>query len=173
MPSDPHASEEGAASGATESVDLRRRVPVMLGVALAVLVVDQLTKWWALENLVDGPIDLVWTLRLNLVFNRGASFSLGDGFGPLIGVVALGVVVVLLWTGRTMSSLWGSIALGLVLGWALGNLVDRAFRSTDGFMGGAVIDFIDFRWYPVFNVADAGVVVGAILLMLVSYRRSD
>jgi signal peptidase II len=145
----------------------------MLGVALAVLVVDQLTKWWALENLVDGPIDLVWTLRLNLVFNRGASFSLGDGFGPLIGVVALGVVVVLLWTGRTMSSLWGSIALGLVLGGALGNLVDRSFRSTDGFMGGAVIDFIDFRWYPVFNVADAGVVVGAILLMLVSYRRSD
>lgn len=145
----------------------------MAAVAVAVLVVDQLTKWWALENLADRSIDLVWTLRLNLVFNRGASFSMGDGFGPLIGIVALGVVGILLWTGRTMSSLWGSIALGLVLGGALGNLTDRALRSTDGFMGGAVIDFIDFRWYPVFNVADAGVVVGALLLLLVSYRRGE
>jgi signal peptidase II len=146
-------------------------VVLVFVVAAAVLALDQLTKWWALETLDDGMIDVVWTLRFNLVFNRGASFSLGDGFGPFIGVAALAVVGVLLWTGRTVASVWGSIALGLILGGALGNLCDRAFRSTDGFMGGAVIDFIDLQWWPVWNLADAGVVVGAILLLVVSYRR--
>lgn len=172
MSPDAADAPDAGASGVNEAADLRRRIPVIAGVAIAVLLADQLTKWWALQRLVDGPIDIVWTLRLNLVFNRGASFSMGDGFGPFIGVLALGVVAVLLWTGRTMSSLWGSIALGLVVGGALGNLADRAFRSTDGFMGGAVIDFIDFQWYPVFNIADAGVVIGAVLLLLSGYRRS-
>jgi signal peptidase II len=168
-------SDPGAAAEGGSEVDGPRRrrphLPIVFGVAAVVIAVDQLSKWWALENLDDGMIEVVWTLRFNLVFNRGASFSLGDGFGPLIGVLALGVVGVLLWTGRTVKSVWGAVALGLVLGGALGNLIDRAFRSTDGFMGGAVIDFIDLQWWPVWNVADAGVVVGAILLLVVSYRQ--
>lgn len=149
-------------------------LPLVLGVAAAVLVADQLSKWWALENLDTQTIDLVWTLRLNLTFNRGAAFSFGGGggFGPYIGLAALAVVGVLLWTGRQFSSKFGAVALGLVLGGALGNLADRAFRG-DGLFDGAVIDFIDVQWWPIFNVADMGVVIGAILLAIVGMRAPD
>ena len=62
------------------------------------------------------------------------------------------------------------MASGLISGGALGNLLDRAFRGDDGFLHGAVIDFIDLQWWPVFNVADACIVVGAILLVIASFR---
>jgi signal peptidase II len=150
-----------------------RRLIIVVAVAAFVIAVDQLTKWWALNSLQDGPVDVVWTLRWNLVFNSGASFSMGDGMGPVIGVVALVVVGVLLWTGRTVSSTAGAVALGMILGGALGNLIDRAFRAGDGFMGGAVVDFIDVQWWPVWNVADMGVVLGAILLLVVTYRNAE
>jgi signal peptidase II len=137
----------------------------MLGVAAAVVAVDQLTKWWALETLKTQTIDVVWTLRFRLVFNPGASFSLGGGFGRWIGLLALVVVGVLVWQGRAVASRGGAIVLGLILGGALGNLADRAFRARDGFFSGEVVDFVDLQWWPVFNVADACVVVGGILLV--------
>jgi signal peptidase II len=64
-----------------------------------------------------------------------------------------------------------AVALGLVVGGALGNLTDRAFRAGDGFLGGGVIDFVDLQWWPVFNVADSGVVVGAVLLFLLQLNE--
>jgi len=144
-----------------------RRWGIVLGVAAAVVAVDQLTKWWALHVLRTRTVHVVWTLQLDLARNTGAAFSRFVGEGPVIAVLALGVVGVLLWQGRTVSSRPGAIALGLILGGALGNLVDRAFRG-GGFLHGAVVDFIDLQWWPVFNVADACVVVGAILLVIVS-----
>ena len=62
----------------------------------------------------------------------------------------------------------GAVAAGLVAGGALGNLGDRAFRGDDGFLHGAVVDFIDLQWWPIFNVADSAIVVGGILLVVVS-----
>jgi signal peptidase II len=138
-------------------------------VAAIALAVDQLTKWWAIERLTNDPIDLVWTLRLQLTTNTGAAFSLAGDAGPLIALLALGVVVFLLWQGRTITSRAGAVALGLILGGALGNLADRAFRG-DGFFNGGVIDFIDLQWWPVFNVADSCVVIGGILLVIVTLR---
>jgi len=111
---------------------------------------------------------VVWTLRLMLTRNTGAAFSLGGGSGAIIGALALVVVGVLVWQGRTVGSRLGAVALGLVLGGALGNIADRAFRGDGGLFGGAVVDFIDFQWWPVFNVADMGVVIGGILLVVVS-----
>jgi signal peptidase II len=140
----------------------------VLGVAATVVVVDQLTKWWALQNLPGKSVHVFWTLHLDLTRNTGAAFSRFGGQGPLIGVLALAIVGFLLWQGGTVSSRLGSVALGLVLGGALGNLIDRAFRSGGGFMEGAVVDFIDPRWWPVFNVADSCVVIGAILLVIVN-----
>jgi len=142
----------------------------MLGAAAVVVALDQLTKWWADDRLSDGPIHVVWTLRLNLVRNPGSAFSMGRSLGPLLAVVAVVVVLVLVRVGRMVSSTPTAIGLGLVLGGALGNLVDRAFRDGHGFLGGHVVDFIDFQWWPVFNVADMGIVVGGLLLVLLASR---
>jgi signal peptidase II len=135
-------------------------------VAAVVVLLDQLTKHWALNALSDGhTIHLVWTLQLNLAFNTGMAFSKGDGLGPVIGVVALMVVVVMLVSlGRTKSR-WNMVAIGLVIGGAIGNILDRLFRG-EGWFRGAVVDFIDPQWFPVFNVADIGVTVGGCMLVL-------
>lgn len=153
----------------------RRRTGWLVAVAAVVAGVDQLTKWWALQALDDGPVHLVWTLRLRLAFNTGAAFSLGSGRGGLIALLAVAVVVAMVVASRSVTNRLGAVALGVVLGGAVGNLVDRLFRSGPeggdvGFLGGAVVDFVDLQWWPVFNLADAAIVVGAVLLALVSSR---
>jgi len=141
-------------------------------VAAIVLALDQLTKWWALERLSppDGSIDLFWTLRLSLTFNSGMAFSQGRGFGPVIGAIALIVVVVLVISAGRGASTLGAVAIGMVVGGAAGNLCDRLFRSDSGFLQGKVIDFIDLQWWPVFNLADAAVVIGGVLLVVAAWR---
>jgi signal peptidase II len=147
--------------------DGRRRIGLVLAVAAAVIAVDQLTKWWAVETLSTRTIDVVWKLRLILVQNRGSSFSLTQSGGPVLSLLALVVVGGLLWYSRGVRSRWGLVALGLVAGGAIGNLVDRAFRGDAGFMQGAVIDFIDVQFWPVWNVADMAISIGAVLLVVV------
>lgn len=134
-------------------------------VAAVVVALDQLTKTLALNALDDGPIDLFWTLSLDLSFNRGVAFSMGTGLTPLITIAAIVLVGGLLAFARHASSRLLAFALGLLLGGALGNLSDRLFRGH----GGAVIDFIDLQWWPVFNVADIGVSVGAVLMVVASF----
>lgn len=142
-------------------------LPVLLAVAVAVLALDQLTKAWAVHALGGGnKIDLVWTARFNLVRNDGAAFSVGSGLTPLIAVAAIGVSVAVVVVGRDVKRRSVLIALGMVLGGALGNVIDRLLRSGDGFLRGAVVDFVDLQWWPVFNVADMGIVVGGFLLVV-------
>ena len=136
-------------------------------VAAAVTSADQLSKAWALAALDDGPVHLVWTLRLNLSFNTGAAFGLAPGLVPLLIAVGLVLVIALLGLGReAITTLPGTVALGMVLGGALGNLADRLFRDH----GGAVVDFIDLRWWPVFNLADAAISCGVVLLVVNGWR---
>ena len=136
--------------------------------AAAVVALDQLTKAWAVSALDGGrTIDLFWTLRLKLTFNEGAAFSVGGGSGgllALVGLLIVGVVYrsVLRWPGRLPA-----VALGLVLGGAIGNLVDRVARD------GAVVDFIDLQWWPLFNVADIGISCGAVGLVVLSLRADE
>jgi signal peptidase II len=92
--------------------------------------------------------------------------------GPLIGIFAVVVVVLLVRFGRTVVSPVGTVALGLVLGGAVGNLVDRLLRDGSGFLHGAVVDFIDLHWWPIFNVADSAIVVGGLLLVLSGFGHS-
>lgn len=151
------------------------RAPVLL--AVGVVVFDQLTKHWAVTGLgPDRVIDVIWTLRWNLAFNSGMAFSRGQGFGPVIAVVATLVIVWLLVTLRTESSKLSTFGMGLVIGGAAGNLVDRAFRG-EAWLRGAVVDFIDFQWFPIFNIADISINVGAGALILntvlVSRRAKD
>jgi len=147
--------------------DRRGALTLALGVAVLVIVVDQLTKSWAVANLQDRVIHLFWTLQLNLTFNSGMAFGRGRGFGPVIAVVGVGLVAVLmLGTSRAPTRL-AAVAGGLILGGAISNLLDRFFREGSGFLGGRVIDWIDPKWWPVFNVADACVVIGGILLVVI------
>jgi signal peptidase II len=83
------------------------------------------------------------------------------------------VVLLVLGTTRGLDARWPRLGVGLVLGGAFGNLADRVFRDGSGFLGGAVVDFIDLQWWPVFNVADAAVCVGAVLLVLTAAREPD
>jgi len=138
-------------------------------VALFVVIADQLTKHWAVNELVDRDIDLFWTLRLNLAYNTGMAFSRGENLGPIIGVVALVVVVVLLLSLKRQPGRLTDVAVGMIVGGAVGNVIDRLFRQDAWFRGG-VVDFIDFQWFPIFNVADIGVTVGGALLVLASWR---
>jgi signal peptidase II len=155
-----------------ESGRKTRLTPMVFAVAALVVVADQLTKWWATNELVDGDIDLVWTLRLRLVRNSGAAFSLAGGRGGIVALLAIGVVIILIVFGRAVDTRVGAVSLGLVLGGALGNILDRIFREGSGFLGGAVVDFIDLQWWPVFNVADAAVSIGGVLLVLVVARAT-
>ena len=108
----------------------------------------------------------MWTLQFNLAFNSGMAFSRGRGMGPYIAVVATardrvaaGVVAQRRDEARQRSG-WGCL-----IGGAAGNLIDRMFRG-DAWLRGSVVDFIDFQWFPIFNVADIAVNVGAGLLIL-------
>lgn len=139
--------------------------------ALVVVVLDQLTKTWALRALDDGPIDLVGSLRLKLTFNDGAAFSLGSGRTLWITLLALAVVAILVWMGMHAERRLFAMGLGIILGGALGNLTDRLVRAGDGVLGGRVVDFVDLQWWPVFNVADIALWVGIGLLLLSSWRE--
>ncbi len=155
-------------SEAVAPVEVGRRDQLLPSLAIGGLIVaaDQLTKHWAVNRLSGGrTIDLVWTLRFNLTFNSGMAFSQGRGLGPVIGVLALVVVVGLLITLRRSGSRLSTVAVGLVIGGALGNVIDRLLRG-DAWLRGAVVDFIDFQWFPIFNVADIAVNVGGALLVL-------
>jgi signal peptidase II len=140
-------------------------------VAVLVYGLDQATKHWALQDLQNGPIEVIGSLRLNLAFNTGAAFSGGTGLGPVIAVmVAIIVVVLIVQRHRVIHSSLGAVAVGMIAGGALGNLSDRLLRAGDGLLGGAVVDFIDLQWWPIFNVADAAVVLGGIALVIDSTR---
>jgi signal peptidase II len=148
---------------------------LLLSLIVAALVVsaDQLTKAWALDRLAGGrDVHLVWTLRLHLTFNRGMAFSRGGGLGPVIAILAIVVVAVLVGSLRRAGGrgTLAAVAVGLVVGGAAGNIADRVARSGEGFLGGAVVDFIDLQWWPVFNLADAAITVGGALLLLTALR---
>ncbi len=135
--------------------------------------VDQLTKTWAVHRLPGRPIHVVGSLQLSLQYNTGASFSIGRNLGPIIAVVAVVVVAVLAVSGHSARDRRTAVIIGLLVGGAVGNLCDRLFRAgpgSGGFLHGAVVDFIDLQWWPVFNVADAAVSVGAVLLVLFGFR---
>lgn len=141
---------------------------VMAAVVAVVLAVDQATKSWAVANLTDGRrIHLFWTFELDLAFNSGLSFSQGEGFTGLITVVGVVLVAGLAFWSRTVTQPLMAVGVASLLGGACGNLADRLFRDHDG----AVVDFIDPQWWPIFNVADIAVFVGAALLILSSLRE--
>ena len=149
----------------------RRRWKASAVVGTTVLVVAQMPKWWASEVLADQTIDIFWTLRLRLVFNTGAAFGRGEGLGPILAVLVLVVIVLLVRQGAVTVDPVARVAVGAIVGGAIGTLSDRAFRDAAGFMGGAVVDFVDLQWWPVFNLADATIVMAGGLVVWRGWRR--
>jgi signal peptidase II len=140
-------------------------------VAAIVVIADQLTKAWALHTLDDGQIVLIdGVLNFRLFFNTGASFSLFAKGGAVIGLVVIGVVIIIFFALRDAGHRLDAVALGLVLGGAIGNLLDRMFRG-DGFLDGAVVDFVNVPFFATFNVADIAINVGVALLLLGAFLR--
>ncbi len=114
---------------------------------------------------IGSEIEVFWTLQWNLAFNSGMAFSRGQGFGPVIAVVATVVIVWLLVSLRTSGGKLNTFGIGCVIGGAAGNLIDRVFRQ-EAWLRGSVVDFIDFQWFPIFNIADFAINVGAAALIL-------
>lgn len=141
-----------------------RRFPVAVlwAVAVVIVVVDQVTKQWALSALADGRHTALLgrALGLVLVRNPGAAFSFATGQTWIFAIIASCVVLIIIRVSRRLASRSWAVALGLVLGGAVGNLIDRLLREP-GFLRGHVIDFIDYGGYFVGNVADIAIVLAA------------
>lgn len=139
--------------------------------AVAGIVADQVTKALVVADLEGRPP--VHVLGDGVTFdvsrNSGAAFSFAPMATLLFTAIAVGVAVVIVRTARTLrSNLW-AFALGLILAGAVGNLIDRLLR-TPGVGRGAVVDFIDVRYFATFNVADSCITVGAVIAVLLSWR---
>jgi signal peptidase II len=148
-----------------------RRTRWVLTVALVVLVADVVSKAIVVAKLSDhAPVRVVrHVLTLTVTRNPGAAFSIGPGATVLFTAVAVGVVAVIMRTARSLRSKGWAVGLGLLLGGALGNLVDRLFRAP-GPLRGHVVDWIELPHWPVFNLADSAIVCGGVLAVLLAVR---
>lgn len=156
------------ANGAADEPTARsRRRAIWIAVAVvAIVVADQLTKAWVVSNLADGPKQIIGdTVKLELARNSGSAFSRFQGYTPILAVLAIGITIWLARTIRHATDRWTLVGLTLVLGGALGNLGDRFFR-TPGFLRGHVVDFVAVGWWPLFNIADSCITIGAIILIV-------
>ena len=139
--------------------------------AFLVFLADYLTKFAAVKVLVDEPINLIGDfLKLELVFNTGAAFSLATSKTIFLSVFAMAAAAgIFFFASRIDSNRW-ALALGLVLGGIFGNLTDRIFRSPGGLQG-PVVDWISFSFWPTFNIADSGVVVGVMTIVWLIWKN--
>jgi signal peptidase II len=139
-------------------------------VAALVLLADITSKLWVVESLGDRRIELLGDLLvIRQIRNPGAAFGIAQGATVVFTVVAVTVVAVIVRTAQQLRSAGWAAALGLLLGGATGNLVDRVFRSPAAFRG-HVVDFIEVGWFPLFNVADSAIVCGGVLAVLLAVR---
>lgn len=148
-----------------------RRIGFLVGTALTVLTLDLVSKVVIVATLEGHPQIrlLAGFLTLLVTRNSGAAFSIGTSMTLVFSAIALGVIGVILRTSRRIRSIPWAITLGLLLGGATGNLIDRIFRYP-GLFRGYVVDWIELPHWPVFNLADSAIVCGGILAVLLSAR---
>jgi signal peptidase II len=164
-------AEVATSSASPSQTEAPTRTWLVAGIAGAVLVADVVTKLVAVAKLAhrDRVTVIPHVLWLSFTRNAGAAFSVGTGATVLFTVVAVSVVVVIVRTARSLVSAGWAVSLALMLGGALGNLSDRLFRSPGPFRG-HVVDWIELPHWPVFNIADAAIVVGGVLAVLLAFR---
>lgn len=160
---------DDTAGGDAAEHDLRFAA-LAFGTALLVIGLDQLTKYFAVRELTGQPplhvIDGI--VQLRLIRNSGAAFSIATGMTWLLTALSATVCAVIVRYAFRLGSVWWALALGLMLGGAIGNLFDRFLRAP-GFARGHVVDFIELPHYPIFNVADSAVVTGAVMIAVLGF----
>ncbi|MBC6462319.1 signal peptidase II [Actinomadura sp. HBU206391] len=165
--------ETGATSsgGLPDKESAPRRVGVLVSVAVLALVLDVVSKIIVVARLAGRePIELFGgLLTLRVTRNSGAAFSIATGLTVVLTLIAIGVVIAILRTARRLRSLPWAVSLGLLLGGATGNLVDRLLRSPAP-LKGHVVDWIELPNWPVFNLADSAIVCGGVLAVLLASR---
>ncbi len=159
--------QERRVGKALSLIRLRRTDLLVFGIAAVVVAIDQVTKTAAQDSLAGGPVHVLGPIDLSLTYNSGAAFGIGEGHGGVVGVIALVVVGLLWWFLHKQASWLSTLGGGLAIGGALGNLTDRVIRHNSG----AVIDFVYTKFWPTFNVADACIVVGVVMLAMASMAR--
>lgn len=154
----------------------RRELFIFGGAALFIIGLDLITKYLAQEYLLprrlagEGPIELLGgLLKLTYAENTGAAFSIGTGITWVFTLIAIGVVIVIIRYARKLAGLPWALALGGLLGGALGNLIDRMFRAPGPFQG-FVVDFIQLPYWAIFNIADMSIVISGIGIAILLVR---
>ena len=172
----PVSADPDASETPVDPVVRRRGVLLLAGISGTVLALDLITKIAAVATLEGRrPVTVIdGFFYLTLLRNPGAAWSMATGYTWILTIVAVVVVGVIIRIARRLASTGWAVGLGLVLGGALGNLIDRFFRSP-GPMRGHVVDMLaafspDGSVFPVFNIADSGIVCGGILLVLMALR---
>src|SRR5262249_60793245 len=159
-------SSASSARPVANDADSRTRLWWIVGAVLGIVLLDQLTKSWAVSALADGPINIIGdAVRFELARNSGSAFSRFRGYTPILALLAIVITFVIARQVRHTTDKWLLVGLVLVLGGAIGNLGDRIFRSP-GFLRGHVVDFVAVGWWPLFNVADSCITIGAIILVV-------
>ena len=176
QPDSPATPDSTAPDGATTARPRRSRARLLLALAAAVLALDLATKLLVVARIELGENirTLGGAVYLTHARNTGAAFSFAEGATVVFTLIAVAVVVVIVRSARRLFSTGWAVALGLVLGGAIGNLVDRVFREP-GFLRGGVVDFIsvfgpDGVHYPIFNLADSAIVCGGVLGAVLAFR---
>ncbi|MFD0371848.1 signal peptidase II [Streptomyces sp. NPDC059071] len=171
---DSAGADESAAPEERPQPKGKRKIAALFVVAVLAYLLDLGSKMLVVAKLEGHePIEVIGDLlRFEAVRNPGAAFGMGEAFTIIFTCIAAVVIVVIIRLARKLYSLPWAIALGLLLGGALGNLTDRIFRSP-GVFEGAVVDFIAPAHFAVFNLADSAIVCGGILIVLLSFRGLD
>ena len=152
---------------------MARKFATAIPATALVVLVDQLTKAWALRTLPGNPIEVIPNvLSLEYTRNHGAAFGLFSNGGVVLSVVVLVAIGSVMWMITTLELRLELVAMGAILGGAIGNVWDR-FLYADGFMDGAVVDWIKLPNFWNFNVADAVLTVGVAVLLLSTWRYRD
>jgi signal peptidase II len=146
----------------------RRRIAITV---LSVFLLDDLTKTLALRNLPDHPIRLLGDfLKLDLRYNSGAAFNIAASHTIFLSSLAIGVSGALLYFSLKVTNLYWALAIGMAIGGIFGNLSDRFFRPPGG-LSGQVVDWIELAHWPTFNLADASIVISALILVILSIQK--
>lgn len=176
----PPDSEEATESESPPAAPVRpRKVGLLAAIAATVVILDLISKIIVVATIQPGePVRVLGGLvYLSLIRNPGAAFSMATGMTWVLALIAIGVVVFIIRMAPRLRSTPWAVSLGLVLGGAIGNLIDRIFRAP-GFLQGHVVDFVSVfgpnaEYFPVFNVADSAITIGGISLVITALLGID